>query len=539
MSMLKSWKVWMLIILVVLSIIALAPNPWAKGIVVAGKDSNSPIPLNISDKIYTINDQPATLESIQQPYAGIIKLGTSRGDLIVQVNGSLGLIGKNAPTSNLRFGLDLEGGIRVVLKLNSTENSTVEQTISTLQTRINLFGLREANLRSVRESGNAFVEISLAGGSSQEIEELLERQGKFDARIPIVLNFVSDNSTKTLTFDKEYTVAKASNGIVVNGDIINISQNVKLGDIELVLTNLTDKQAILSAQVFTGSDIKFVFTDSQRSGIQPAGRNAYRWSFQVQLSDIASKRFGMITKNLQVTGSSLSSPLQLYLDNEIVDELSIEASLRGRDDVREPSVTGTAPSKEDAINNQRRLQAILRSGSLPTEVEIVQLEVISPNLGGNFLQSILLSIVAAVLAVSAVIAVRYRKIKVVIPILIISFSEIIIIFGASVLIGWTIDLASIAGIIAIIGTGIDAQIIMVDQATRKEDERIIGFRERLNQAVFMILGAGGTVIGAMLPLFAFGLGVLRGFALTTIIGVLLGILVTRPAFGEIIKKIVD
>ena len=42
----------------------------------------------------------------------------------------------------------------------------------------------------------------------------------------------------------------------------------------------------------------------------------------------------------------------------------------------------------------------------------------------------------------------------------------------------------------------------------------------------------------MLPLTVLGLGVLRGFAITTILGVLIGIFITRPAFGEIIKKIV-
>ena len=54
----------------------------------------------------------------------------------------------------------------------------------------------------------------------------------------------------------------------------------------------------------------------------------------------------------------------------------------------------------------------------------------------------------------------------------------------------------------------------------------------------MIFGAGGTVIAAMIPLMIIGFGLLRGFAITTIIGVLIGILIARPAFGDIVKKII-
>ena len=46
-----------------------------------------------------------------------------------------------------------------------------------------------------------------------------------------------------------------------------------------------------------------------------------------------------------------------------------------------------------------------------------------------------------------------------------------------------------------------------------------------------------TTIVALIPLFLIGLGALKGFALTTIIGILLGVFITRPAFAVIIKRI--
>ena len=98
-------------------------------------------------------------------------------------------------------------------------------------------------------------------------------------------------------------------------------------------------------------------------------------------------------------------------------------------------------------------------------------------------------------------------------------------------------MAAIAGIIAAVGTGIDSQIIILDQTLRKE-AREETLRERLGRAFFIIFGAGGVVIAAMLPLMTLGFGLLRGFAITTMIGVLAGILITRPAFGEIVRRLV-
>jgi len=129
---------------------------------------------------------------------------------------------------------------------------------------------------------------------------------------------------------------------------------------------------------------------------------------------------------------------------------------------------------------------------------------------------------------------RYRKPKIVLPMMIVSLSEVLIIIGLATGIGWTIDLASIAGIIAAVGTGVDSQIIIIDQTIKKEE---YSFKEKVKRSFFIIFGAGGTTIMAMIPLMVLGLGILRGFALVTIMGVLIGMLITRPAFAEIVKSI--
>ncbi len=258
----------------------------------------------------------------------------------------------------------------------------------------------------------------------------------------------------------------------------------------------------------------------------------------IQIGQEGAQRFAWITNNLDVVPGTgyLSSPIVLYLDDNLVDSLSISSTLKGRTET-EVSISGPADTRDEAAKERSRLQSILRSGALPTAVAVVQLDTISPTLGIGFLKNALLAGLAAILGVIVVVGIRYRKIKIVVPMVAISLSEVLIILGVASLIGWTIDLPAIAGIIASVGTGIDSQIMIIDQALRKETQ-MDTLREKLKRAFFVIFGAGGTVIAAMLPLMIIGFGLLRGFAITTIIGVLVGIIIARPAYGEIVKAVV-
>ncbi|OYT56082.1 MAG: preprotein translocase subunit SecD, partial [Candidatus Aenigmarchaeota archaeon ex4484_14] len=175
---------------------------------------------------------------------------------------------------------------------------------------------------------------------------------------------------------------------------------------------------------------------------------------------------------------------------------------------------------------------------MPTKIKILQMDEISPRLGARFLSSAMIAGLAAIITVSFIVFIRYRKLRLAIPMILVSLSEVLIILGASVLINWTIDLAAIAGIVAAVGTGVDSQIMILDESIMGE-KKAWSLKERLKRAFFMIFGAAGTTIGAMLPLLVLGFGMLRGFAITTIVGVLAGVLVTRPAFGRIVEYLLE
>ncbi|MBU0977450.1 MAG: preprotein translocase subunit SecD, partial [Nanoarchaeota archaeon] len=158
----------------------------------------------------------------------------------------------------------------------------------------------------------------------------------------------------------------------------------------------------------------------------------------------------------------------------------------------------------------------------------------SPVLGQEFIHSILIAAVSAIVVVSLVIFVRYRRIKASLALLLTSFSELIIILGVAAMIRWNLDLPSIAGILATIGTGVDQQIIILDEAGRSKQ---LSIKERIKRASGIILSAYLTLVAAMIPLYWAGAGLFKGFALTTIIGVTAGVLITRPAFAEMIRRV--
>ena len=143
--------------------------------------------------------------------------------------------------------------------------------------------------------------------------------------------------------------------------------------------------------------------------------------------------------------------------------------------------------------------------------------------------------IVAILAVAATVFVRYRKLVVSIPMIINMASEAVIILGIAALIGWNLDLAAIAGIIIAIGTGVDHQIVIADETLTGERAKYASWKDKLKKAFFIIFAAYFTTVVAMLPLWFAGAGLLKGFALTTILGVSIGVLITRPAFAAIIE----
>jgi preprotein translocase subunit SecD len=407
--------------------------------------------------------------------------------LVLCLAGALLLIapryGPDGWTTNLQRGFDLQGGARAVLQpTEKVDKATIQDAIAILQTRLNVYGLKDIKVFQASDlSGNSYIVVEAAGLTEEDVRQVVAKQGKFEAKIA--------NTT-----------------------------------------------------IFTGADVG---VDTYQSGVRSA-QTGYEFSVALRvINPAAAQAFATETARLSTSftdftpGSSgyLNESLDLYLDDKLVDSLRISADLKGRV-FDSPVVQGGAADRAEAIKKMEQMKAILQSGSLPIKLEISSLDRVSPTLGEVFVNNTLLAGLAAILAVGFVIFVRYREMKLTLLIMGAVLSEILLVLGLSVAIKWQLDLAAIAGIIVSVGTGVNQEIIMTDEflfygRTRKT----LSFKEQIKNASFIIFAAFGSGIGVMLPLVFVGLGSVKGFAITTILGLVAGILVTRPAYLVFLDKV--
>jgi preprotein translocase subunit SecD len=414
-----------------------------------------------------------------------------------------GLKVDDAPTTNLRKGLDLQGGTRVLLRpAEEVSVDTLSIMIDSLKERLNVYGLSDIVVTSVQDKPsflgepNRFILVEIAGATEEEVRDLLGRQGKFEATI--------------------------ANETVFRG----------------------------------GNDVTYVCRTAECSGIDPRrgcgtvqGGIVCGFMFSISLSPDAAQRQADITKDIPVVretgGNYLAEPLKLFLDDQEVDSLNIADDLRGRA-VTDIAITGSGfgANHEQAtratLENMKRLQTILITGSLPVKLDIVRIDTISPTLGAAFVRNAWLAGASALLAVILILTLFYRRIKIALPIALTSMSEVLLTMGMYALFGWSLDLAAIAGLIVAVGTGVNDQIIITDETLRKETEGIVtNWKERVKRAFFIIFSGYCTEFVAMLPLLFAGAGLLKGFALTTIIGISIGTFITRPAFAAMIQLLYE
>jgi len=421
-----------------------------------------------------------------------IEIKTTNQEFIFLSSEELGLTLKEIPLTRIVTGLDLQGGSRALVKpVEKISDKQFESLLSVVRYRLNVYGITDVNVRKARDiSGESYMVVELAGATPAELKDLVSKQGKFEAKIGDEIVFIGGNN-----------------------------------DITFVCRN--------------DASCSYIEGCFESEG----GGQACRFHFEIQLSGEAAKRHADITANLDenVTsgGGYLNETLDLYLDDTFVDQLLIDVDLKGKEATRIAiSGSGTGATEEEAYEaaqaDMKELQTVLITGSLPVKLEVAKLDSVSPLLGKQFMKSIWIAIAAVFIAVLLLILIRFRKPVFVIPVAITLLSEVFLVLGIAALINWNIDLPSIAGIIAAIGTGVDDQIVMLDESRNKK----YSIKERIKRAFFIIIAAFATTFVALVPLLWAGAGLLRGFAVTTLIGITVGVLITRPAFGEILKLVV-
>jgi len=374
--------------------------------------------------------------------------------------------------------------------------TTREEAIDVIEGKVNQAGLSGASVQQVTDGTGFFILIEVPGENRQDVISLLEERGS--VRIDIYhQNDAGEYVTReaALTRDDFDSISSAQQGTEGPGPHVPV----------------TVRQDSNIATDFQSAVVE--------TGVAQSGGSQCRYFEAPQNTDAC---------------------LLLVVDDEVVNAFGMNPdlarSMQQGSWAADSSFILTTTSYEEA----QEIAINLRAGALPATLGISEgtTSFISPTQGENFRVNALVVGILSVLTVSGVVFARYREPNVALPMILTAFSEVLILLGVAAYLGYPLDLAVIAGFIAVIGTGVDDLIIIADEVMSEGEvssQRV--FDSRFKRAFWVIGVAAGTTIIAMSPLAVLSLGDLRGFAIFTILGVIVGVAITRPAYGDILRHL--
>ncbi|WNY26513.1 preprotein translocase subunit SecD [Methanolapillus ohkumae] len=285
-----------------------------------------------------------------------------------------------------------------------------------------------------------------------------------------------------------------------------------------------------------GNETAHVLYGDNIAGVSPIGQTQNgMWYVPFTLNENGAVALQQAAIKSGATTDPNNHNLIMLLDDEVIYSAPLSGSAATQ--LRTGPIyswQATTSSQEEA----KELQIHLRAGALPVNVEIIGSGQVDAALGSGFLKGAAITAFFAMIAVALLVYNKYRRPEIVIPMVGTSVSEVLMLLGFAALVGQELDLAAIAGIIAVIGTGIDHLVIITEEVVHEgktPSEKI--YSARIGKAFMIIFGAAATTVVAMLPLVFLGFGALKGFAVVTIVGVLIGVLIARPAYSAILKYI--
>ncbi len=475
-ALLKDWRVALLIILVAASLIAIYPHY-----------ENGQLTTNLQ---YGLDLQKGAWLQLEFK-SEVVGFQTDKStdafitELKNQTDAEIFLVGDKLEIRKLYTQAELtpifeKAGGTITTFEPGVSKATADDVKRILESKINSLGTRDARINTLSglDGVTRYIRVELAGVSMSEAQQIVGKQGKFEIRI------------------------------VTTG---NQSEHVVFGDSITGVGNPTQEPP--------GSGkwgVSFTMNEDGAKALQAA---AIQYG---AVSDPENHELQMLLDGAVIYSAPLSPELAGNLQHEVVRQLFAS--------------TGTSTAGQQAAQN---LEIHLRNGALPVDVTVAGSGSVSATLGEHFKLMCILAGLLALLTVALVVYYRYREPAIVLPMVCINASEIIILLGISV---FTIqlDLATIAGLIAVLGTGIDQLIIITDEILHEGKVPSPNvYQKRLTRALGIIVASAATVVIAMLPLALMDLSSLRGFAIITILGVLIGVTITRPAYGRIIMAILS
>ncbi len=361
-------------------------------------------------------------------------------------------------------------GDSIVIRLSeaekrATDERTVRQSLEIIRRRIDEVGTREP---TIQRQGSDRILIQVPGiGSAAELKAII-------------------GTTAQLTFQP--VVGRTGNA------------NERPGPGNEVLPSLDEPGAFYileTAPVVSGEDLVDAQPDFDQNG---------RPAVSFRFNPVGARAFG------DYTAQNIGNPFAIVLDDEVISAPVIQSHIAGGSGI----ITGNF-SVEESTN----LAVLLRAGALPAELVFLEERTVGPELGADSIAAGELACIVAFIFVLVFMFLSYGLFGIFANIALII--NVGLIFGLLSLIGATLTLPGIAGIVLTIGMAVDANVLVFERI-REESKTAKGPARAIElgyeKALSAITDANITTFITAVILFAMGSGPVRGFAITLGLGII-------------------
>ncbi|MEM7614524.1 MAG: protein translocase subunit SecD, partial [Pseudomonadota bacterium] len=347
----------------------------------------------------------------------------------------------------------------------ATDNRTMLQSLEIIRRRVDETGTREP---TIQRQGEDRILVQVPGiGSAEELIELLGQTAK-------------------LTFQGVERVTQDENERPGGGNVMFPSLD------EPGLFYVVGRRAIVSGEQLVDAQPSF-----DQNGLPAV-------SFRFNPS--GARAFG------QYTAENTGRLFAIVLDDEVVSAPRINEPIPGGSGI----ITGNF-----GIEESTRLAILLRAGALPAEITVLEQRTIGPELGQDSIDAGRIACMVAFAGVLVFMALSYGLFGIFANIALIL--NVALIFALLSIIGATLTLPGIAGIVLTIGMAVDANVLIFERI-REELKRAKGPARAIetgyDKAFSAIIDANITTFIAAVILFAIGSGPVRGFAVTLGLGIM-------------------
>ena len=275
-----------------------------------------------------------------------------------------------------------------------------------------------------------------------------------------------------------------------------VSENLEFGVDELI-SEIGEKLKVSKRIVMSGENLVDAQPSIQNQQNEP--------TVSFTLDRLGAQKFG------RATTDNVGKRLAIVLDGKIISAPNIN----------EPITSGNGMiSGNFTFQEATDLALLLRSGALPTPLNVVEERSVGPDLGEESIKAGVISLVVGFILVILFMSYKYRIFGIIANIALIA--NLLMLVGILTILEATLTLPGIAGIILTVGMAVDANVLIferIKEELKTEKSAIHAFDTGYSKAKITVLDANITTLIAAVILFAFGSGPVKGFAITLGIGI--------------------